>query len=409
MRFASNAIFQYSADVLAFGAVPWTLVVALGVQRRWRERQTVRGLMAISAVAGLAAGSLYVLKYSAVFVTIAVLLWFLHRLARTHLVRLATLCLAAALPVAGLSAMNAAFGGSANLVTASVVLRWRWESLLHAVANPALMLADAGSLWRWVLLHPTHGVAPYPVLVTLIGLPGGVALLWLVLRERPRDDAEALATCVLLTSVALMVIVWSVAAGADFHERHLAPAALAALPLVLSRGTASAARAGRAGRTLLALGAGFYLLIPLAYGVVTVIGKVWRTPRYVSSEVRLYNPLLARYDLASVRAELMKYYVPQTDVWYVPDPLTALDIPGRAIQAHADFEPPEELARRTYRTSVPLRVQALLPPKLEDNGKGPIIRASFPQAEAWQPTQIAGSEYVLWTTILRPKAGRVRP
>ena len=54
----------------------------------------------------------------------------------------------------------------------------------------------------------------------------------------------------------------------------------------------------------------------------------------------------------------------------------------------------------TYRSSVPMRVNLLLPPDFEQNGKGAVIRASFPQAQRWVASKVEGAEYTLWSTTL---------
>jgi hypothetical protein len=47
-----------------------------------------------------------------------------------------------------------------------------------------------------------------------------------------------------------------------------------------------------------------------------------------------------------------------------------------------------------------MRVNLLLPPSFEHNGKGDVIRASFPQAQRWVATNIEGAEYTLWSATL---------
>ncbi len=73
MRFSSNALFLYTAEILVFAIVPWILLAALAVER------AKRGALAGAAALGLAAGALYIVKYSAVFVTAGVIVWFAWR------------------------------------------------------------------------------------------------------------------------------------------------------------------------------------------------------------------------------------------------------------------------------------------------------------------------------------------
>ena len=77
---------------------------------------------------------------------------------------------------------------------------------------------------------------------------------------------------------------------------------------------------------------------------------------------------------------------PASDIWYLVDPLTALDLPGRIIVRHADFIDLALLRRDLFLTTRLVRVHVVLPPRFEDNGKGKAIRASFPQATAWSRT-----------------------
>src|SRR6185295_14997658 len=94
---------------------------------------------------------------------------------------------------------------------------------------------------------------------------------------------------------------------------------------------------------------------------------------------------------------------PSTDIWYLTEPLTALDLPGRAIVRHADFMQLALLRRDRFLTSRRMRVHVVMPPRFEDNGKGEAIRASFPQATAWSRTEIPAGEYVCWTAMLEPR------
>src|SRR5881394_30593 len=65
MHYASNALFQYSAEVLAFAAVPWALLFALDVADHPRRALGV----------GLFAGLLYWVKYSSLFIAASVLVF----------------------------------------------------------------------------------------------------------------------------------------------------------------------------------------------------------------------------------------------------------------------------------------------------------------------------------------------
>ena len=140
--------------------------------------------------------------------------------------------------------------------------------------------------------------------------------------------------------------------------------------------------------------------------MVSVFAKIWRYPAdYRPAPSGVYNPLLAQSDAASVVDQLRRIYVPATDLWYLVEPVSALDVPGRTILRHADFTPIEDL-REHFLTSRRIRVHALLPPRFEQNGKAEAIRGSFPQATGWTRQQVTGSEYDAWTTVLDPESGR---
>jgi hypothetical protein len=81
-------------------------------------------------------------------------------------------------------------------------------------------------------------------------------------------------------------------------------------------------------------------------------------------------------------------------LWYLPEPLTALELREPMIITHADFEPMEWIAGTRYRGPGP--VCALLPGRFEANGKGPAIRASFFDLRTWRRAAVAESEYDVW-------------
>jgi hypothetical protein len=411
MRFASNALFLYTAEILVFAVVPWILLAALAVER------AKRGAMAGAAALGLAAGTLYVVKYSAIFVTAGVIVWFAWRAWRSRSLfstsspirsvgQLLAVAVGAAVPIAVLSGLNHQHGGAANVVLATLGHGWQWNYLLHAIALPALTAADLNSLLMFVFMHPVHGITQNVFWLSLAGLPGGVLLVVLATRARERAPAAELARAVCGISVAAILLTWTLSSVVSIESRHLASAGFAMLPLALAEGRAWW-RAGSAPvRTLLGAMACTFVLAPFAYGIVSVFAKTWRYPTgYLPAPSGIYNPLLARHDAASAARALGRDFDSSTDIWYLVDPLTALDLPGRMIVRHADFIELAQLRRDRFLTSRRMRVHVVLPPRFEDNGKGEAIRASFPQATAWLRTQIPAAEYVSWTATLEPGDG----
>ena len=406
MRFASNALFLYTAEILVFGIVPWILLAALAVER------AKRGTLAGAAALGLAAGALYIVKYSAIFVTAGVIVWFAWRTWRWKAPRarrigqLLAVTAGAAVPIAVLSGLNQQHGGAANVVLATLGHAWQWNYLLHALALPALTAADLNSLLIFVFMHPVHGITQNVLWLSLAGLPGGVLLVVLAARARERTAAAELARAVFGMSVAAILLTWTLSSVVSIEARHLASAGFAMLPLALAEGRAWW-RAGSAPvRTLLSAVACAFVLAPFAYGIVSVCAKTWRYPAgYLPAPSGTYNPLLARHDAASAARALGRDFDSSTDIWYLVDPLTALDLPGRMIVRHADFIELAQLRHDRFLTSRRMRVHVVLPPRFEDNGKGEAIRASFPQATAWLRTQIPAAEYVSWTAMLEPGDG----
>ena len=403
MRSASNNLFLYAPEILAFAAVPWVLLSALAAD----ERRHTRSWPFWCVLTGALAGGLYLVKYSACFVTAGVLAWFAWRSWRDdgplagRAGRLVTVGICTAVPVVALSMFNRSVGGSANMVTAAFHVTWHWDSLLYAIANPALAAADLNALLAFVLMHPVHGVTQNPVWLAVIGLPGGLVLCALLARRRVTTAAADLARFVFVASVVSILVVWTVSSAVSVEARHLASAGLAALPLAVVEGCAWWRESGAAVRRGLALILAVFVIGPFGYGVVSVFAKAWRYPSDYLPGPSGYNVLLAEHDAVGVARRLQDTFVQQTDIWYLTEPMTSLDLTGRAVVRHADFMLLDELRRDRFVTSRPLRVHVLLPPRFEQNGKGLAIRESFPQALAWRRESVPGSAYDQWIAELR--------
>ncbi len=396
-RDASNALFQFTAETLVFATVPWVLIGVLVAHRR-------QG-MVWWAAAGASAGLLYIVKYSASFVTAGVVLWLSwrawHERGRWPQVLL-VFSAAAAAPIAALTIFNSRIGTS-NLLVASLGSQFSWPLLVHAAGLPGLAAADLDAVARWLVMHPTHGITQNPLWISAIGVPGGLLLIALTARRSVSSDAAALARAILGVTLVAILGVWVVSTGVSVEARHVASASLCALPLALAEGW----RVGRSSsRACLAVSAAcaLYVVVPLLYGPMSVFAKVRRFPTdFHASTTGLYNPLLADTDVAGVVTRLQRDFHPDTDIWYLTDPLSALDLRGRTLMVHADFVAVDELRKyRFLATSRPVRVHVLLPQRFEINGKGEVIRESFPQAIAWTHDAIPGSEYDRWVADLRP-------
>lgn len=406
LRFSSNSLFLFAPDITIFATAPWVLLGALRAERATHAR------VAAAAAIGLAAGTLYIVKFSATFLTAGIFLWLAWETWHTDestaskWQRLGAFAAAAAVPIVALSVMNQRSGGMVNILVSGHGGVWHWRFLVDAVGMPALTIADLDSLLSFLVLHPTHGLTEDRIWLSVLALPGGALLIALLLRGGERGRNASLARIVGVTSVVSLLAVWTVASNVSVEARHLASAGFAMLPLALAEGFAWSRESRAPMRRLLAAAAAVFVAAPLAYGVVSVFAKVWRYPSdYRPGPSGMYNPLLAPRDAAAVVELLNRDYDPATDLWYLVEPMTYLDLSGRAIVRHADFMTVSEL-REHFLTSRRLRIRALLPAKFEQNGKGEAIRGSFAGAGGWTRSSVSGAEYDEWTAIVEPGEGR---
>lgn len=428
LRYVSNPLFLYSAEILSFAVTPWLLFVVLRLGERANTRgdsDPTNGLWVVGG--GLALGSAYLVKYSLVFVVLGGLLHLLigsaipgtepllpllaqpsdrNRAAtsarigpRGRLFVLVGAC--ALLPVLGLSLVNRLMGGALNSATASLRFHWSWRHLLNGLADPALAASDAASPLQYLLFHPVHGIAHDEIWQAVAGVPAGLMLIWLLARSKAAGGGEQLAVCLIVATTAGLLAIWTFTGAASYEPRHFAPAGLAVLPMALAQG-ARAWRTGGAGlRKLLVSFATAYVLCPMLYGIVSIPVKLMREPKaYRAGPSGFRNPFLAVVDVQAVRAWLLRDFDDSTDVWYLTEPISTLDLPGRVIVRHADFMDSGDLARERFWSRATIRVVALLPPAFEANGKGRIIRSAFPRAAAWHGQQVPGSNYLRWTTAV---------
>jgi hypothetical protein len=143
-----------------------------------------------------------------------------------------------------------------------------------------------------------------------------------------------------------------------------------------------------------------YIVIPLIYGPISVVGKVIRNRNYETGPSHLYNPLLTNKSVPLVQTDLLRDFNSISDIWYLTEPYSWLDLPGRAILRQADFIEMNCLKKDRFLTSQSLRVWVLLPSHFEDNRKGQMIRNSFVQANGWERKIFSACKYDVWTTVL---------
>lgn len=407
-RFRSNTLFVYTPEILVYAFVPWLLLCAVQLGQYFQQpHDRLRWAFACATMLGLLMGGIYILKYAAVFISVGAGAYLALRLRRNFsrrgLLLLAWAGLLCAAPVGILTVLNQNLGGEANLVTTSTGNYFRWETLLHVVANPAMIAGDAFSLWDYLFFNAPALSANSETYIGMIGLLPGLLLIGLALLPSS-GDADVLARVTFFTSLAIMIVIWSVSDSVSYEPRHLASAGLAVLPLALQQGCLLLKQKRRSVNALLVIVFFGFVVVPFGYGVVSVAGKVLRTPTsYVTGRSNLYNTLLAQTNIPAVRDDILESVDLENDVLYVTSPVNALDLPGRLIMIHADFTPIEQLRSQQFASTVPLRVHLLLPAPFETNGKGDVIRESFPGAGGWTERSIADSNLILWTADLAPQ------
>lgn len=401
IRYANLSLFQYAAEGLVFGICPWLLVGAFRLRSRWTEQRNEKVVWLLGY--GVLLGFAYWLKYSAVFISIGALahlaITVCRQPRRRSFFELAMVGGLFCLVVGVLNVLNHAMGAAMNAVTEHPSFLLDWRLPFNLVGLMAMAMADADGLARYVLFHPGRSLLPFNYLtLCYLGLPGGVVLFWLLVR-RHASPAVLLSRDVLLTLSALFVAVMTVFSARAMEARYIAAIGIALVPAAFESAFHLAPKTLRAARPLLLAAGIIYLAIPMAYGAFSVLGKIARTPAYRSGPSGLYNPLFATTDAMSPVAELTAGFNPDSDVWYLTEAFTAMDLPGRAILQHADFLPVARL-NQTFQTSKPLRIHLLLPPWFEQNGKGAAIRGEFLGAGNWSSRTVPGMIYVEWTASL---------
>ena len=409
VRYANNPLFQYYTESLTYALAPWLLVGAVWLAAQMKK--DLNGPRAAGALAlGVGLGAAYWLKYSAVFVSVGLLMFFCCRWlrargdvgSRTSVL----LVLVALVPfitlVAGLNLLNRHMGASANYVSETAAVNLSWRNAVDALGFLPLAMADLDSALQYVFFKPSRPLPFDPVWLRILALPVALLILWILLRRRSDDPAVGASRWVTFATMAAIFAVWTLSGtGASHEARHIAAAAMAMVPALLAEARLIWRRAWWL-RSAILLVTVVFVFLPMLYGAATVVGKWRRVPRnYETSGPGLYHPSLASLNESATLRILLQDYSPAQDVWYAPDGVTALFLPGRMVIRQADFQPLERLRSEVFRTAVPLRVLVLLPRHFEQDGKGIAIRSSFVQAKQWRKLEVPGCDYIRWAAELQ--------
>ncbi len=421
MHYTADQFSRFSSEVFVFALTPWLLLGALALARLWQQPFSRGKSAGVSFLCGAALGSVYWSKYTAVFASLGVLAFLGLRAGqeffsgcgrRTRgLAGFVWITIGFCVPVAALVWLNVSLAQKANLIVESFRISWDPIDFAYLFGLPPLALADADGLLRYLLLHPQHGIFETRECLAFLGLAGTFIFVPVLRGYQRRDAAVLLAWCVLLVSMAAMACVWMFSSLPFYDARYFAAAGLGMAPFVLSASLEhlSRSRGAKRGAVIAALVA--YLGLPYLYGAVSVCVKIARAPRqYRAGPTRLYLPTLSSGDLPSLVGSLEGMIDAKHDVVLVSDPSAALELPGRLIISYADFIDLAVLQRLSFHSSQPLRVHLLLPPHFERDGKGPVLRGAFVQAQEWKSALLEGSGFVVWSaTLTMPESVAAAP
>ncbi|MFC1681539.1 hypothetical protein ACFL1S_07130 [Pseudomonadota bacterium] len=198
----------------------------------------------------------------------------------------------------------------------------------------------------------------------------------------------------------LMLVIWLFTGAADYHHRHVTSLTFTVIPLVVVNTLYLWQRRGKAFKFSVILAGLFYVCVPISYGVASVFVKMLRVPsNYQPGPSGLYNPVLSHTNAAMAVKQLGG--AQEKTIRYVFTPVIALDIDGRKIVTHADFETEEKLSSRKYNSRNTLYLEILLPNHFVDNGKSEIILNSFGNSIDWKKKQLPNTEIMVWSAFTK--------
>jgi hypothetical protein len=284
-------------------------------------------------------------------------------------------------------------------------LHFHWQMPVNLTGLFAMAMADADGLWRFLLFHP-HWSDPHRdvlainrTLLCLIGLPGGLLMLWLLFRPSVKNEAVSLLRSVFGCAFAVFLVLLTVDPWVDYEARFICVIGILLIPAVVQSAVELWPGVAIWTRLLLLVGGLFYIAWPMAYGPAQVLGRVYLAAGYKTGPSHLYNPELSRMNAGAAIKALTADFSPDTDVWCLPEPVTGLDLPGRQIVGILDHD----WGRGDkYRASRPVRMRLLLPASDDENGQAQRIKGAIVGAQDLRERTVDSANYVLWTVLCKP-------
>lgn len=414
LHHASENLFRYSPEALAFAGAPWILSLATRLLRSMREPGSSSVAWAVAT--GLAAASAYWLKYSLFVTAIAALaglgLWLLRFRGLAAVRSAPAFALALAIIIAGIGPLSlrlvAAAGGGTPL-SQPHSQHFDWMGLVYVISNPALAAADAFGPLFFTFVYP--GLKPLAThnmdTIAWIALPAGLLSLCLLIAalRTPRvADCTWVGAVALFITSAVIFVLWTVA-DLDHTSRLFAPAAIGALPILLASGRRLWSSFSSIPRFLLAAALFGFVLIPFAFGPFYVTAKVREGRAMRPGPTGLSVPNFTLGNTVALQAALAPNAGADA-VWVVADPELALELPGRSIWTFAGRDIAEDLqnmyAGRTglehWRSSKPVRLLALLPRSYGSDVPA-LLRKNL-KIKSWEKNLLPDPNLLLWIGTL---------
>lgn len=410
----SNAHIYNGGELMLWSFFPWVFLLNIHAMT---QAGSQRGRID-SVVAGACSVLLFVIKYSAGLISVALAgAWAWMALSGKIRMRFAachgTGCLLSCLL---LVALNIPGGPTpAGGVPGAPVLKpplwaalWPWSAL-------PLAATDLDSLVRWLWLHPTWPTGVGDGDLTDLGLALLLLgfLVWLAGRRvssaqatkmLPSLDSDPalrrLALATLIGVPAILSYLILTGGNVGLEARYVRMPAILALPFIVNFLTPLVCSAGWLRRIMASVALIILFLVPAGYGATTLIEKTWfrrlAGASLVGSTGIRVDSLGVGADAKGFYKELMTLAPGPNRVLYVTEPDIAYELVGRRLIVEEGYYAIEQLERR--RNGSPAGGVALaLPRRFEKNGKLEVIRDSFIEIKKWEQRAFkCAPEFTLW-------------